>query len=68
MKNYTVFFEAFGKRMKMKVLAESIEHAKEKVKEYVKEQIVFHKTELTKGDEFNQIIDLIEVFTDGFKK
>jgi hypothetical protein len=39
MKNYDVYFEIFGKKMKVRILAENEEKAKEKVKN----KIIFHK-------------------------
>jgi hypothetical protein len=59
-KKYTVFFEAFGRKMKTEVVASSEERAKE----IVKEKIVFHKVtaEKTNGDEVDQIFQkLMEI-------
>ena len=39
-KNYSVYFEIYGKKMKAKVLAESMTEAQQKVKD----KIIIHKT------------------------
>lgn len=59
-KNYSVYFEIFGKKMKAKVLAESEEEAQQKVKS----KIIFHKTVIEKKDEFNQAMDLMDGIMD----
>lgn len=59
-KNYTVFFELFGKKMKTKVLASSSSSAIDKIKEH----IIFHKIELSKDDYFNKASGLLDdIFT-----
>lgn len=55
MKNYTLYFEVFGKKMKTQVMAES----EEKAKEAIKNKIVFHKVEKS-NDEFNKAVDLMD--------
>ena len=56
-KEYIVFFEFFGRKMKSVVYAENEAQAKEKIKE----RLFFHKVE--EGDkDFNQIVDLFENF------
>lgn len=49
---YTVYFEIFGKKMKAKVLASSVEDAKQKIAD----NIIFHKTEKESGW-YNDIVD-----------
>jgi len=48
MKEYTVYFEIFGKKMKTTVMAFNEEQAKA----FVKNKIVFHKVEKVKEDPF----------------
>ena len=55
MKNFDVYFEIFGKKMKTRILAEN----QEKAKEEVKNKIVFHKVEKS-NEEFNQCMDILE--------
>lgn len=55
MKNFDVYFEIFGKKMKTRILAEN----QEKAKEEVKNRIVFHKVEKS-NEEFNQCIDILD--------
>ncbi len=63
MKNYDVYFELFGKKMKTKVLAES----EVKAKEEVKNKIIFHKVAKVKDDAFNDVTDIIDKMKDFFK-
>ena len=56
MKNYTVYFEVFNKKMKTTVLAENEGEAKEQIQN----RIIFHKIEETKKDEFNQVMDMFD--------
>lgn len=59
MRNYDVFFEMFGRKMRMRVLAENETTAKE----MVKDKIIFHK--VTKPDDtFNQCVDMIDDMID----
>jgi hypothetical protein len=55
MKNYTIYFEIYGKKMKTTVMAEN----EEKAKELVIRKIIFHKVEKSK-DEFNEAIDMMD--------
>lgn len=61
MKNYDVYFELYGKRMKTTILAEN----EEKAKEIVRGKITFHKVVLKPKDEFNYMIDMIDAFING---
>ena len=56
MKNYTVYFEIYGKKMKAKVWAKSITDAKTQIKEKIK----FHKMVEDDTDIFNQSTDIID--------
>ena len=53
MKNYTVYFEIYRKKMKVKILAESVSEAREKLRN----KIVFHKIIMENNDLFNQATD-----------
>jgi hypothetical protein len=66
MKNYTVYFEIYGKKMKAKILAESMTDAQAKIKD----KIIFHKVVEDSKDEFNQAIDMLDSMMDilGGKK
>ncbi len=55
MKNYTIYFEIYGKRMKTDVMAEN----EEKAKELIKSKIIFHRVEKPK-DEFNDAKDMMD--------
>jgi DUF438 domain-containing protein len=55
MKNYTIYFEIYGKKMKTTVMAKTEDEAKE----LVKGKIIFHKVEKSK-DDFNEAIDIID--------
>lgn len=65
-KNYSVYFEIYGKKMKAKILAESMTEAQQKVRD----KILFHKTVIEEKDEFNQAMDLMDGIMDvlGGKK
>jgi len=63
MKDYTVFFEVFGKKLKVTILAEN----EAKAKQSVLDKIKFHKVEVSKT-EFNEAPDLMTDFLNGFKK
>ncbi len=56
MKNYWVYAELFGRKVKIKVFAKSEDEAKQKVKDI----IIIHKLEVAPDDEFNDIIDAFE--------
>lgn len=60
MKNYTVYFEIYGKKMKAKVLAESMTDAQTQIKEKIK----FHKVVKDEKDEFNQATDILDSMID----
>lgn len=60
-KKYSVYFEIYGKKMKAKVLAESMTEAQQKVKD----KIIFHKTVVEDKDEFNQAMDLMNEIIDA---
>lgn len=55
MRDYDVYFEIFGKKLKTTVLSDSEDHAKE----MVKAAIIFHKVDKSK-DEFNMAVDMLE--------
>lgn len=59
-KNYSVYFEIYGKKMKVKILAESMTEAQQKVKD----KIIFHKTVVEEKDDFNQAMDLMNGIID----
>lgn len=61
MKNYNVYFELYGKKMKATILAENEQQAKQKILE----KVMFHKVELKPKDEFNSIMDVFDMM-DGF--
>lgn len=56
MKNYNVYFEIFGKKMKVKVMANSAYDAQLKIKE----KVLFHKIEEDKNDIFNQSVEILD--------
>lgn len=56
MKNYDVYFEIFGKKMKKVVLAETMTEAKQKVIDEIKWHKVTEKTD----DYFNKSMDLLD--------
>lgn len=66
MKNYDVYFEIFGKKMKTTIPAETMTEAKQKVINKIK----WHKVVETPQDEFNQSIDMLDDIIDilGGKK
>jgi len=66
MKNYIVYFEIFGKKMKATELAETMTEAKQNVINKIK----WHKITEKPQDEFNQSIDMFEDIIDilGKKK
>lgn len=55
MKEYEIYFEVFGKKMKTKVYAENEENAKQKVLS----KVIFHKVEKVKSD-FNKAADVFD--------
>ncbi len=54
MRNYDVYFELYGKKMKVRVTAENEKYAKKEVEK----KIIFHKVEITK-EESMDILDKI---------
>jgi hypothetical protein len=60
MKDYTVYFEIFNKKLKTTIRAES----KEAAKESIKNRIVFHRVEKKPDDGLDKIMG---VFGDIFK-
>lgn len=62
-RNFTVYFEIFGKKMKTTVLAES----KTAAEQQVKDQIIFHKTVEKKDDSFNETMNIFEKIKDILK-
>lgn len=63
MKSYDVYFEFFGRKMKTKVLAKNEYDARVKIKD----RIIFHKIEWTKGDIFNESDDVMNDFMNYLK-
>lgn len=55
-RNYEVYFEVFGKKMKTTILAESEDDAKKKVLD----KVVFHKAGIRKNDAFNESMDILQ--------
>ena len=64
MRNYTVYFELFGKKMKTTLIAKNEEEAKE----IIKNKIKFYKVEKKSDDNFNDFVDIMEDFLRGFGK
>lgn len=64
MKNYTVYFEIFGKKMKTKILAESKENAEQQIKD----KIIFHKVVVDEQDEFNKAVNILDSINDILSK
>lgn len=62
-RNYTVFFEIGGKKLKTKVMAEN----KADAIIAVQNKIIIHKVEINPEDEFNQAMDLMDRFSDILK-
>jgi len=57
MRNYTVYFELFGKKLKVsRILAENEADAKR----MVSDKIQFHKVEIDTSDPFNQCMDVAD--------
>lgn len=61
MRNYDVYFEIYGNKMKATILAESEVAAKEAIKN----KIAFHKVVLKPKDDFNDVIDMMDAFING---
>lgn len=64
MKNFEVYFELFGKKMKTTVLARD----KDDAKESVQNSITFYKVEEKLKDVFNDCIDMLDSMNDMLKK
>lgn len=62
MRNFDVYFEIYGRKMKAVIMAEN----EEKAKDALKEKIRFHKIVKSK-DEFNLCIDIINDAIDILK-
>ena len=59
MKNFVVYFEFYGRKMKTTVLSDTEENAKK----VIKDKIIFHKIEKQKS-QFNKKSDLFDSFMD----
>jgi hypothetical protein len=55
MRQYTIYFEIFGKKMKTKVIAKTEGQAKQAIHD----KLIFYKVELDKN-EFNEIMDALD--------
>lgn len=62
MRNFDVYFEIGGKKMKTRVIAENEEGAKKEVQN----KILFHKIEKPK-EEFNEVMDIMEDILNSIK-
>jgi len=62
-KNYDVYFELFGKKMRTTVLAQNEADAKTKVKA----KIIFYKVNETPNNEFNQAASMLDEMLNIFK-
>lgn len=62
MRNFDVYFELYGKKMKARVMAENEEGAKKEVQN----KIIFHKVENPK-EEFNEVMDMMDKMNDILK-
>lgn len=63
-KEYTVYLELFGKKMKTSILAESEEDAKK----IVREKIIFHAVKFDASTTHNKMVaDLDDLFKNLFK-
>jgi hypothetical protein len=63
MRNYDVYFELFGKKMKTRVIAENETDAQQKI--FL--SIIFHKLEKPK-EEFNECMDMLDDVINTFTK
>lgn len=59
-KNYTVYFEMYGKKMKTNILADSVIDAHTKVKD----KVIFHKTIVDNKDCLNKSVDILNNIMD----
>jgi hypothetical protein len=62
MRNFDVYFELYGKKMKARVMADNEETAKKEVQN----RIIFHKVEKPK-EEFNEVMDMMDKMNDILK-
>jgi hypothetical protein len=62
MRNFDVYFEIYGKKMKVRILAENENDAKKEVEK----KIIFHKVEKPK-EEFNDSMDIFDNIINTFK-
>ncbi len=62
MRNFDVYFELYGKKMKARVMAENENNAKEEV--YKK--IIFHKIEKPR-EEFNKCMEVLDSVLNALK-
>lgn len=62
MRNFDVYFELYGKKMKARVIADNTENAKKEVQN----RIIFHKVEKPK-EEFNEVMDMMDKMNDILK-
>jgi len=62
MRNYDVYFEIFGKKMKTRVLAKNEIEAKESIKNAIK----YHKVVMP-NEYFNEAMDNLDIIGDFFK-
>jgi len=63
MRNFDVYFEIYGKKLKKRVLAENEDDAKKQIVN----DIIFHKSEKPK-ETFNDVVDILDNIADAFKK
>lgn len=64
MRNYEVYFEAFGRKLRTTVLAENESHAKKLVLEKIK----FDNVAVKKGDAFNESVELMDKIHEALSK
>ncbi|WP_373399678.1 hypothetical protein V8V91_08475 [Algoriphagus halophilus] len=60
MKQYTVYFEIFNKKLKANVMAKSEEDAKQKIRE----KISFHKVEENQDEDWKNIEEMMKAMAD----
>ena len=63
MRNFDVYFEVFGKKMKTRVIAENETEAQKQVLD----KIIFHKVKKP-NEEFNQCMDMLDDVINVLKK
>lgn len=61
-RNYTIYFEMFGRRMKTNIMATDRDDAIAKLLK----RVTIHKVEVAK-DEFNEAMDMMDMFVDNLK-